>query len=223
MGVEVEMGIGITLDHLTEVLDTLEGVHDAEGVGEHETADADVAEFVHHLIDIGRRLLHTVGPVLEIEVDGHALAAGIVDGLTDIVDMFLGGLVKLFLTMAERAFGKEVDGLGPTGMDPVDALAAVDESKHLYTFEAVDPGGIAADHADSFLLTLGHSRRGHLDTVDVEVVEEHAGDHQFLMWQEADAIGLLPVAQGRVHNLDKRLQAVVLSYLFCCSHKRVFS
>ena len=60
MGVEIEVDIGIALDHLAEILDALEGVHDTQGVGQHEAADATVAEGVHQLIDILERVLHAV-------------------------------------------------------------------------------------------------------------------------------------------------------------------
>ena len=37
---EVEVGIGIALDHLTEILNALQGVHDAKGIWQHKPADA---------------------------------------------------------------------------------------------------------------------------------------------------------------------------------------
>ena len=104
MGVEVEMCIWIALHHLTEVLDTLQGIHNTQRVGQHKPPDADVAEGVHHLIDIERRFLHTVRPVLEVEVHGHLFLTGVLHRLDDVLDMLLGRFLQLLLTMTQRAF-----------------------------------------------------------------------------------------------------------------------
>ena len=52
MRMEIEMGVRVALDHLTEKLDTLERIHDAQGVGQHEASDTTVAELIHQLIDV---------------------------------------------------------------------------------------------------------------------------------------------------------------------------
>ena len=223
MGVEVEVGIGITLDHLTEVLDALQGVHDTQRVGQHETTDAAVAEGIHELIDIEGRVLHAVRPVLEVEVDGESLLAGILHLTEDIVDMGLWRLLQLFLTMAQGAFRQEVDGLAATTLDPIDTLSAIHEAEHLDMFELVDLLRITADHADGLFLTFGNACRCHFDAIDIQVVEQHTGNDKFLVGQETDTTGLLTVAQGGVHNLHEGSHAFVFSYLFCCSHCIVLS
>ena len=223
VGMEVEVGIGITLDHLTEVFDALQGVHDTERVGQHEATDATVAEGIHELIDIEGRVFHAVRPVFEVEIDGESLLTGIVYLTEDILDMGLGRLLQLFLTMAQRAFRQEVDGLAATTPDPIDTLAAVHETEYFDMFEFVDLLRIAADHADGLFLTFGDTGRGHLDAIDIEVVEEHTGDDELLVGQETDTAGLLTVAQGGVHDLHERSQLLVFSYLFCCSHCMVLS
>ena len=101
VGVEVEVGIGIALEHLAEVLDTLQGIHDAQRIGQHKTTDADVAKHIHRLIYILRRVLHTIRPVLEVEVHDQPLATGVFHLTTDILHMLLGRLAQLFPTMPE--------------------------------------------------------------------------------------------------------------------------
>ena len=218
VGVEVEVGVGITLDHLAEVLDTLQGIHDAQRVGQHKATDADVTECVHQLIDIQRRVLHAVRPVFEIEVHGEPFLTGIFHLTDDVVDMFLGGLLQLSHTMAQRAFRQEVDGLRATACHPVDTLSAIHESEDLHTVEFVDLLCVAADHADGLLLPFRDTCRRHLDAVHIEVAQQHAGDHELLVRQETHTVGLLTVAQRGVHDFHKRTDALVLSYLFCCSH-----
>ena len=66
MGMEVEMGIGIALDHLAKILNALQGIHNTQRVRQHKTADTTVAEGIHELIDIEGRILHTVRPVLKV-------------------------------------------------------------------------------------------------------------------------------------------------------------
>ena len=103
------------------------------------------------------------------------------------------------------------------------AHATIHEAKYLDIIEFIDFLRIAADHAHCLFLTLRHSGGSHLDTVYVQVVKQHTGDDELLVWQEAHAIGLFSVAQCRVHDLDERLQTGVMSYLLCCSHCFVFS
>ena len=73
VSVEVEVCIGIALQHLTEVLDALQRIHDTQRVGQHKAANTDVAESIHQRIDIRWRLLHAVAPVFEIQIYSDAL------------------------------------------------------------------------------------------------------------------------------------------------------
>ena len=43
MGMEVEMRIRIALQHLAEILDTLQRVHDTQSIGQHEASDSHIA------------------------------------------------------------------------------------------------------------------------------------------------------------------------------------
>ena len=54
MRMKIEMGIRIALDHLTEVLNTLQGIHDSQRIWEHEPPDTTVTELIHQMIDIRR-------------------------------------------------------------------------------------------------------------------------------------------------------------------------
>ena len=63
VSVEVEVYIGVSLHHLAHVVDDLQGVHDAQRVGQHKTANIVVNKSIHQLEDIRRRVLHAVRPV----------------------------------------------------------------------------------------------------------------------------------------------------------------
>ena len=77
MCMKVKVGIRIALDHLPEVLDTLQGIHNTKRIGQHKPADTDVAKRIHQIIDIRRRILHAVRPVFKIEVHSESLTTGI--------------------------------------------------------------------------------------------------------------------------------------------------
>ena len=154
VGVKVEMGRWITLGHLLEELCHLHGVEDAERVGQEKTPDTALHERVHHLIDIGGRVLHATAPVLKIEVDSHALLRRIGQGAVDVVDVLLGGLLELLGAMLERTLGKEVHHTAAALVNPVDRLMAVDKAEHLHPIQLAHARRIAADHAHGVLLAL---------------------------------------------------------------------
>ena len=220
--VEIKVGISIPLNHLAEVLHALQRVHNSQRIGQHKSTDAHIAERIHQLINIVRRLIHAVAPILEIQVHDDALRVGVLHLADDIIDMLLGRLLQLIGTMFQRALGQQIQRFAATLGSPVNTLAAIDKSQHLYPLQLVDTGGIAANHLHRLFLTLAHSRRCHFYAVYVQVVKQHTGDDQLLVRQKTHAAGLFAIAQRRVHNLHKGLYALVLIYLFACSHNSVF-
>ena len=109
--------------------------------------------------------------------------------------MLFGRFPQLFLTMAQRALSQQIDDLCATRHDPVDTLSAIHESEYLYPIQHTRTLRIATNHLNSFLLALADTCRSHLYTVDVQVVEQHSGDDEFLVGQKAHTIGLLAVAE----------------------------
>ena len=98
---EVEMAVGITLYHLTHIFHTLQGVHDAERVGQQETFYARVAQHVHHLIHILNRIAHARTPVLKIEVHIESLLLRIFERSEYAFKMLLRRFLQLLGTMLE--------------------------------------------------------------------------------------------------------------------------
>ena len=142
---------------------------------------------------------------------------GILHLFLDVGDMLLGGLVQLLGAMLQGALGKEVDGATTTVGYPVDRQAAINKAQHLYAVQTVYLTGIAANHRYGLLLAIRHTRRGHLDAVDIDLVQQFASHDEFLVWQETDAIGLFTITQRRVHNLDQRSDTLIAVYLLSCS------
>ena len=68
VGMEVEMQIRIALHHLAEILNHLKRVHNSQSIRQHKAFHFSGAQGIHHLIDVFGRVLHTVAPVLEIEI-----------------------------------------------------------------------------------------------------------------------------------------------------------
>ena len=174
-------------------------------------------ETVHQLIDVLRRILHAVRPVLQIEVDADALAGSIFQLLTNVADMLFGSLVKLLRAVFQRALRQQVHHTPTTIVNPIYRLSAVDESKHLYPIQTSYLAGIATYLGDCFALTFRDACRSHLDAIDVQVVKQLSRHHHLFVRQKRHTIGLLAVAQRRVHNLDERRNALVGIYLFSCS------
>ena len=90
MSVEVEVIAGIALHHLAHVLHTLQGVHDAERVGEHVSVDGFVAKSIEQLVDIVNGIAHARAPILKIEVHIETHRMSIADGFTKVGNMLFG-------------------------------------------------------------------------------------------------------------------------------------
>ena len=99
----------------------------------------------------------------------------------------------------------------------------VNEAKHLYPIQLVYTLSIVANHSDSILLALRHTCRRHLNSVYVDIGDEHLGNHHFLMRKERHSAGLLTIAECAVHNLYEWVSDMVVGYLFCCSHASILS
>ena len=224
VGMEVEMQIRIALHHLAEILNHLKRVHNTQSIRQHKAFHFSGAQGIHHLIDVFGRVLHTVAPVLEIEIHRDTTRAGIEDSVDNVGNMLLGSLAQLLCAMLERALGEEVHRLASTLHNPVDGLVSIHKSQHLDTVGLANLTGIAANHLHRILLALRYSGRSHLDTIDIDILEESAGNHEFLMRQKRHTAGLLSVAQSAVHYLYKRLNACARpAYLFCASHFSILS
>ena len=101
--------------------------------------------------------------------------------------MLADGLVKLSETMALRPFCQQVDYLATAFGNPVDGKVVVNESEHLYALCHPVLLGIAANHLHGFLLAFRDSGRGHLNAVNIQVAQQHAGYDQLFVRQETYA------------------------------------
>ena len=138
----------------------------------------------------------------------EVLALSVVEHVEDVLDMLFGRFVELLGAVLVRAFRQQVDDVATRVCDPVHALVMVDEAQDLNAVQVSGLLGKAADAGDSLFLTFRDTCRGHLEAVDVYFLQQQTCDHQLLMRQEADAVGLFAVAQRRVHDLDARLHLI---------------
>ena len=219
---EIKVRVGIALNHLSEIFYALQRVHNSQRIGQHESADSNIAKRVHNLINIDGRLLHSVAPILKIQVHGDAFLSGIFHLANYIFYVFLGRFLQLLSAVFQRAFGQQINGFTTTLHNPVDALSAVDKAQHLYPFKLVNLCGIAANHANRLFLALRNTSRRHFYAVNIQIVKQHTGNYQLLVGQKRNTAGLFAIAQRRVKNLHKGLNALIFVYLFACSHNSVF-
>ena len=178
------------------------GRENAEGVREVDPGDPQLAQLLDHREDVVEGVADAVGPVLEVDVDGEALAAGVADRVGD-PGAVLGGLeAELLEAMAFGALRQQVDHLAAGLADPVDGFLAVAVAQHLDALDQArglrpfrdGPGALHLPHRDA--------GRGDLDAVDLQVGEQHARELQLLGRRIGDVRGLLAVAQRRVHHRD---------------------
>ena len=195
MGMEVEVRIGIAAQHLTEELDDLQGVHDAQRVGQHEAAHGCIDERIHELIDVLGRVLHAARPVFQVQVHADALVVGLAQRGLNVGNMSLGRLAQLLATVPQRALSQQVEGLAAGTLHPLHRLSVVDEAQHLDPVEHSHLVGIAAYHPDGLFFAFADACRRHFNAVDVEVAQQHSRYHELLVRQKRDAIGLLAVAK----------------------------
>ena len=209
MRMEVKMRVGVALLHLPHVLYHLQWIENAQGIRKHESTDGCLCQCIEHGIDILRRLLHAVAPVLQVEVHAHIKTIGTSQTLLDIGHMLLYGFLQLTAAVFLTTLSQQVHHLTARLGNPLDGIATIDEAQYLDTVKLVYLTGIAADHLHSILVAVAHLCRGHLDTVHVDVLQQHPGNHQLLVRQEAHAGSLLTIAQRTVHDLHERLDAVI--------------
>ena len=204
MGMEIEMDARIALYHLPAELARLGRIQDTQRVGQHDPLDGRVLQGVDEEEHILRRIDHPVGPVLQVDIDLHALGNGEADVPENVVPVFAGRLPELAGHMAEGAFREQVHHLAASLPDPVHREAAVHEAQGFHGVESAAGESPGADLGKSLLLAAGYPRRGHLDPVDLQFLQEQARDGQLLVRVERDAGGLLAVTEGSVEDLDHR-------------------
>ena len=87
MSVEVEVIARIAFHHLAHVLHTLQGIHDAERVGEHVSVDGFVAKRIEQLVDVVNGIAHAGAPIFKIEIYIETHRMSIADGFTKVGNM----------------------------------------------------------------------------------------------------------------------------------------
>ena len=123
--------------------------------------------------------------------------------------MLLYGFLQLTATVFFTTLSQQVHHLTARLGNPLDGVASINEAQYLDTVEHVYLTGIAADHLHSIFVAVAHLCRGHLDTIHVDVLQQHPGNHQLLVRQEAHTGSLLTITQRTVHDLHERLDAVI--------------
>ena len=151
-------------------------------------------------MNVGETVAHAVGPVLQIEIDLDSLLFGIEDFVRHFLEMLGRRLPQLNAAMVFGALGEQVDDLSAARLDPVDRLAAVDETEDFHRLEAAAVLGPLQDADDCVAFALRNAGRTDFETVHLQAVHEHFGQFEFLGRSEGDAGSLFPVAQRGIHH-----------------------
>ena len=106
VGMKVEPQVGVAATHGPAIFQGLERVENAQRVGQHEPLYGFVLQLVDQLVDILRRVLYAVRPVLEVEVDFQSGFPRLSYGCLDVDDMLLYRLFELEGAVLLRAFAE---------------------------------------------------------------------------------------------------------------------
>ena len=158
MGMEVEVRVRITANHLAHVLHTLQWVQDTQSIRKQEALDRQLHQLVHHREEIVTTVAHSARPVLQVEIYGEILAQGIVDGLLDMSEMLLRRHLELLGAVLVATLRQEVDDVTAAFSNPVYAFVVIHESQHLNGIQLTNGLGITANTSDSILFAFRHTR-----------------------------------------------------------------
>ena len=131
VGMEIEVRVRITANHLTHILHTLQWVQDTQSIRQQETLDRQLYQLVHHHEEIVTAVAHTARPILQVEIHGEILAQSIVDGLLDMSEMLLRRHLELLGAVLIATLSQEVDDMTTAFGNPIHALVVIHESQYL--------------------------------------------------------------------------------------------
>ena len=131
VGMEIEVRVRITANHLTHILHTLQWIQDTQSIRKQEALDWQFHQLVHHHEEIVTAIAHTARPVLQIEIYGEILAQSIVDGLLDMSEMLLRRHLELLGAVLVATLRQEIDDMTAAFGNPIHALVVIHESQYL--------------------------------------------------------------------------------------------
>ena len=89
MGVEIKLEPRVATDHLMTEIIGLIWIQNTESVRQHKPFDRSVDEALHQRMNVIWRVDHSIGPVLEVNIDVNILRTGVGDNLFDLLKMLL--------------------------------------------------------------------------------------------------------------------------------------
>ena len=116
--------------------------------------------------------------------------------------MLLGRAAQLFGAVAQAALAEQVQMAAASLENPVHTGRAVHEAQHLDAVQTASQRGPARDALHGLQLSIRHARTGHLNAIHIDVLQQGASNHEFLMRHEAYSARLLAVAQRGIHYLN---------------------
>ena len=154
VGMEIEVRVRITANHLTHILHTLQWVQDTQSIRKQEALDWQFHQLVHHHEEIVTAVAHTTRPVLQVEIYGETFAQSIIDGLLDMNEMLLRRHLELLGTVLVTTLRQEVDDMTAAFGNPIHTLVVIHESQYLYGIQLTNGLGITANTSDSILFAF---------------------------------------------------------------------
>ncbi len=92
----------------------------------------------------------------EIDIDGDTAPVGVINDLSDLIDVLGGSSLKLSGAMPFRPLAEQIQHLCTGTFYPVDGVSAIDKSEHLNPVEQSKLTGTAADAAHRLKFAAGY-------------------------------------------------------------------
>src|SRR6185503_15832109 len=120
----------------------------------------------------------------------------------DVVEMLLVRLLQLLAAVMQRAFRQKIDHASAHRFRPVHRSVAIDESENFDAARKALRLGVVDYRLHRTPFAFADARRGHLDAIDLDRLEQPLRDGALLFGHHRDAFGLLAIAKRRIHDLD---------------------
>ena len=222
MGVKVETKGRIARRHLPADALRRPRIEDPQRIGAQKTFDRKIRKTLHHRMDVIRRVLHAVRPVLKIEIHPHAPIRGPQNLGPHVGKVLRGRTAKLLLAVATRTLGQQIHHAAARPPKPLDRDPSVDEAQRLDPVEMAPLARPLRNGPYGRLLAGRDPRRGDFDPVDAKLLEQQTRYGELLPRVERHTRGLFAVTKRRVENLHpcghrrRHRTACVFSYDSIC-------
>ena len=184
-----------------QILRNLIGCENSKCVRQHDPLNLHGGEDLQKLVQISEGMKHSIGPVLQIDIDIQTELFRIFNLSAHIVKMLARLFFELNATMIFGTFCQKIEDLSAALMNPGSGFSTVDEPENLHPVEASFVLRPSENGGKSGFFSVGYSCGTDLQAINVQVGNEKTGNLEFFRGSICDAGSLFAVAQCGVEDL----------------------